>query len=178
MCAPRAALTCRCRGRSFLQKDLRHAGAPGLAAAVAAVSGGEAPPAPLAGEVWFTPAPTLYEECRTAACRAAALAREGVAYGDMAFICRDMQQYSAPLLAALELAGVPVFRDVSLTLEHSAVASFFPCRAGAGRQGPFHRARAAPFEDAAVRPCAGRHRSSGGLRLHLAAESGGLARPL
>ena len=60
------------QGPKLLQKDLRHAGAPGLAAAVAAVSGGEAPPAPLAGEVWFTPAPTLYEECRTAACRAAA----------------------------------------------------------------------------------------------------------
>lgn len=109
----------------LLQKDLRHAGAPGLAAAVAAVGGTGAPPAPLAGEVWFTPAPTLHEECRAAACRAAALAREGVAYGDMAFICRDMQQYSAPLLSALSLAGVPVFRDESLTLEHSAVASFF-----------------------------------------------------
>ena len=105
------------QGPKLLQKDLRHAGAPGLAAAVAAVSGGEVPPAPLAGEVWFTPASTLYEECRTAACRAAALAREGMAYGDMAFICRDMQQYSAPLLAALELAGVPVFRDASLTLD-------------------------------------------------------------
>ena len=109
----------------LLQKDLRHAGAPGLAAVTAAVGGTGAPPAPLAGEVWFTPAPTLHEECRAAACRAAALAREGVAYGDMAFICRDMQQYSAPLLSALSLAGVPVFRDESLTLEHSAVASFF-----------------------------------------------------
>ena len=34
------------QGPKLLQKDLRHAGAPGLAAAVAAVSGGEVPPAP------------------------------------------------------------------------------------------------------------------------------------
>ena len=109
----------------LLNEDLRHAGVPGLAAACTALCGADVSQASVAGQVWVTPAATLYEECRNAACRAAALAREGMAFSDMAFICRDMQQFAPVLMQELELAGVPVFRDESLTLEHSAPASFF-----------------------------------------------------
>lgn len=107
-----------------LEADRRHEKAPGLLAA-AQVLEGEQPAAPTGEGVWFTPARDIYEECKRVACRIAALARQGYAYGEIAVICRLLDDYAAPLRYEFGLAGIPYFTDENDTLEHTAPASFF-----------------------------------------------------
>ena len=72
---------------------------------------------------------------------------------------------------------VPVFRDESLTLEHSAVASFFLAALELAARGISTERVLRLFENRAVQPFTGRHCPFGKLSLYLAAEGGRLARP-
>lgn len=108
-----------------LEKDWRHADAPGPALAARALAfPHDVQPAPGLPGVWLTPAEGVYAECKQAACRIAALVREGYAYGDIAVICRLLDDYAAPLAYEFGLAGIPYFTDEPGTPEHTAPASF------------------------------------------------------
>ncbi|MEG2164817.1 MAG: PD-(D/E)XK nuclease family protein [Ruthenibacterium sp.] len=74
--------------------------------------------------ICFTPADSLYDECKTVACQMAELAAHGMRYSDMTVICRSMSAYTAPMRYELTLAGVPYFADEATTPEHTAPAAF------------------------------------------------------
>ena len=107
-----------------METDRRHENAPGLLAAAQVLAGEALEDAPCEG-VWCTPAKDLYEECKRVACRIAALVRAGYAYGDIAVICRLLDDYAAPLRYEFGLADIPYFTDENDTLEHTAPAAFF-----------------------------------------------------
>lgn len=75
---------------------------------------------------FVTPAAGIYAECKAVACRIAALVRErGLRYGEIAVICRTLDDYAAPLRYEFALAGVPYFSDENVSPEHTAPAAFF-----------------------------------------------------
>ena len=91
-----------------------HAGAPG-----------DPQKTPAAG-FFVTPAAGIYAECKAVACRIAALVREqGLRSGEIAVICRTLDDYAAPLRYEFALAGVPYFSDENVSPEHTAPAAFF-----------------------------------------------------
>lgn len=78
------------------------------------------------GAFFVTPAAGVYAECKAAACRIAALVREqGLRYGDIAVICRVLDDYAAPLRYEFALADIPYFSDENVSPEHTAPAAFF-----------------------------------------------------
>ncbi|MEG2671963.1 MAG: PD-(D/E)XK nuclease family protein [Ruthenibacterium sp.] len=108
-----------------LTQDLRHQNAAGLRAVGELLTHGETQSEMHSdGDVFFTPADSLYDACKTAACQMAKLAAEGMRYSDMTIICRSMDAYDAPLRYELALAGVPYFTDEATTPEHTAPAAF------------------------------------------------------
>lgn len=117
-----------------MREDFRHQDAPALAAVNACLAFG-APGkdgargkagAARAGGFFVTPAAGVYAECKAAACRIAALVREeGLRYGQIAVICRELDAYAAPLRYEFALAGVPYFSDENVSPEHTAPAAFF-----------------------------------------------------
>ena len=59
------------------------------------------------------------------ACRIASLVRrDGLAYSDIAVICRLLDDYDAPIRYEFGLAGIPYFTDRTETLEYTGVAAF------------------------------------------------------
>lgn len=115
-----------------MREDFRHKSAPVLAAvnaclAFGAPGEGALPDgSPGAGGFFVTPAAGVYAECKAAACRIAALVREeGLRYGQIAVICRELDAYAAPLRYEFALAGVPYFSDENVSPEHTAPAAFF-----------------------------------------------------
>lgn len=127
-----------------MQEDFRHRNAPMLAAVNRCLAFGTAKAAevhPLAeagpmaeahssakdaAGIFVTPAAGVYAECKAAACRIAALVREqGLRYGEIAVICRTLDDYAAPLRYEFGLAGVPYFSDENVSPEHTAPAAFF-----------------------------------------------------
>ncbi len=115
-----------------MQEDHRHRQAPVLAAvnrclAFGAAKADEAPPgAEDAAGFFVTPAAGVYAECKAVACRIAALVREqSLRYGEIAVICRALDDYAAPLRYEFALAGVPFFSDENVSPEHTAPAAFF-----------------------------------------------------
>lgn len=107
-----------------LKEDLRHKRAPGLLAAAQALALGEAQEAS-AQQVYLTPARSIYAECKAVACRIASLVRrDGLAYSDIAVICRLLDDYDAPIRYEFGLAGIPYFTDRTETLEYTGVAAF------------------------------------------------------
>lgn len=75
---------------------------------------------------FVTPAAGIYAECKAVACRIASLVRgQGLRYGEIAVICRTLDDYAAPLRYEFALAGVPYFSDENVSPEHTAPAAFF-----------------------------------------------------
>lgn len=111
-----------------MQEDFRHKNAPGLAAVNRCLAFGasDAPAAQESADFFVTPAAGVYAECKAAACRIAALVREqGLRYGGIAVICREIDAYAAPLQYEFALAGIPYFTDETTSPEHTAPAAFF-----------------------------------------------------
>ncbi len=107
------------------EEDLRHARAPGLAAVAQCLAFGETKSCDSTG-FYVTGAKNVYDECKRAACRIAALVREkGLRYADIAVICRQLDEYAAPLRYEFGLADIPYFADETQTIEHAAPAVFF-----------------------------------------------------
>lgn len=120
----------------WMQEDFRHIGAPALAALNIRLAGGEVVENAGSG-IWVTPAAGIYEECKTVACRIAALVREnGLHYGEIAVICRTLDDYAAPLRYEFSLAGIPSFSDETASPEHTAPAVFFLAALELLRKGP------------------------------------------
>ena len=104
-----------------LDTDFRHSEAPDLARLNRLLSGQLEDPVP-AGEARLTlwQAPTRADEAKQVAAAIQALARQGVPYGKMAVICRDSENYLAPIRYEFRLAGIPLFCDEATTAEHAA----------------------------------------------------------
>ena len=104
-----------------LDTDFRHSEAPDLARLNRLLSGQLEDPAP-ASEARLTlwQAPTRADEAKQVAAAIQALARQGVPYGKMAVICRDSENYLAPIRYEFRLAGIPLFCDEATTAEHAA----------------------------------------------------------
>lgn len=83
-----------------------------------------------ASGVYLTPATGVYDACKTVAAQIAILCAQGVAYRDIAVICRLLDSYAAPLQYELGLVGIPYFTDATTTLEHTAPAAFFRAALG------------------------------------------------
>lgn len=116
-----------------MQEDFRHREAPVLAAVNACLAFGTAraeepghtEETPGTG-FFVTPAAGIYAECKAVACRIASLVRrQGLRYGEIAVICRTLDDYAAPLRYEFALAGVPYFSDENGSPEHTAPAAFF-----------------------------------------------------
>ena len=108
-----------------LTQDMRHQNAADLCAVGELLTCGEVQnEIESCNNVYFTPAESLYDECKTVACQMAQLAAQGMRYSDMTVICRSMDAYDAPLRYELSLAGVPYFADEPTTPEHTAPAAF------------------------------------------------------
>ena len=105
----------------MLDTDWRHRGAPDLARLNRLLAGSLEDPAP-ADEHQLTlwQAPTRADEAKQVAAAIQALARQGVPYGKMAVICRDSENYLAPIRYEFRLAGIPLFCDEATTAEHAA----------------------------------------------------------
>ena len=104
-----------------LDTDWRHSEAPDLARLNRLLAGSLEDPAP-ADEHQLTlwQAPTRADEAKQVAAAIQALARQGVPYGKMAVICRDSENYLAPIRYEFRLAGIPLFCDEATTAEHAA----------------------------------------------------------
>ena len=112
----------------LLREDLRHRGAPDLAAAaqlLAEEAGGaaeDAAPLPPAQSIRLYAASSREEEARTAAACIVRLAHAGVRYREMAVVCRDPDAYRAAVRYEFRLAGIPLFCDEATTPAFSAPA--------------------------------------------------------
>ncbi len=109
----------------IMGEDLRHKNAPGLLNVNECLAYSDRTPGESTG-FYVTPAAGIYEECKAAACRIAALVQEqGLRYGQIAVICREMDDYAAPIQYEFALAGIPYFSDETTSPEHTALAAFF-----------------------------------------------------
>lgn len=105
-----------------LREDMRHRGAPGLAAAARLLAGGRcgAVPAP---ELRLFAAPSREEEAKAAAAAIRRLMRQGVRCGKIAIVCRDVAKYRAAVSYECRMAGIPLFCDEATTPQFSAPAA-------------------------------------------------------
>ena len=107
----------------LLRRDLRHNGAPGLAAVTELLETGccEAPPA--VPELRLFAAASREEEARCAAGAIRRLMRQGVRCGKIAVVCRDISQYRAAVRYEFRMADIPLYCDEPTTPEFSAPAT-------------------------------------------------------
>ncbi|WP_418668089.1 PD-(D/E)XK nuclease family protein [Allofournierella sp.] len=104
-----------------LTTDWRHSGAPDLARLALLLEGGSpAPGAASPAQLTLSQAETRAGEAKRVAAAIDRLARQGVAYGKMAVICRESEAYLTPLRYEFRLAGIPFFFDEPTTAEHAA----------------------------------------------------------
>ena len=106
----------------LLRRDLRHKGAPGLAA-VAALLEGNGTEVTQAPEVRLFPAASREEEARCAAAAIRRLMRQGVRCGKIAVVCRDIAKYRAAVRYEFRMADIPLYCDEPTTPEFSAPAT-------------------------------------------------------
>lgn len=106
-----------------LTTDWRHKNSPTLTRLAALLCDEEmAQPAkaPCDDSLTLYAADTRHAEAKQVAAAINALARKGIAYKDMAVICRDSSQYLASIRYEFRLAGIPRFFDEATTAEHAA----------------------------------------------------------
>lgn len=108
----------------LLRRDLRHTGAPGLAAVAKLLETGVCAPleAP-AEDVRLFAAPSREEEARAAAGAIRRLMRQGVRCSKIAVVCRDIGKYRAAVRYEFRMAGIPLYCDEPTTPEFSAPAT-------------------------------------------------------
>ena len=106
----------------LLRRDLRHAGAPGLAAVTELLETGQCAPM-AAPEVRLFAAESREQEARVAAAEIRRLMRQGVRCGKIAVVCRDIATYRAAVRYAFRLAEIPLYCDEPTTPEFSAPAT-------------------------------------------------------
>lgn len=109
----------------IMEEDHRHKDAKGLWNVNECLAFSDRTPGESTG-FFVTPMQGIYEECKAAACRIAALVHEkGLRYGQIAVICREMDDYAAAIRYEFALAGIPYFNDETTSPEHTALAAFF-----------------------------------------------------
>lgn len=104
-----------------LTTDWRHKSSPMLAKMTAILEGQTVVPEATAGEtITLYQAPNRPMEAKQLAVAVSQLARKGVAYGDMAIICRESGNYMAAVRYEFRLADIPIFFDEATTAEQAA----------------------------------------------------------
>ena len=91
----------------LLRRDVRHADAPGLAAAAQLLATGRCDPLPACPEIKLFAAPSREEEARAAAAAIRRLMRQGVRCGKVAVVCRDISKYRAAVKYEFRMADIP-----------------------------------------------------------------------
>ncbi|MBQ7860234.1 MAG: PD-(D/E)XK nuclease family protein, partial [Faecalibacterium sp.] len=107
---------------TVLTTDLRHRGAPGLAALGQLLAFGDCDQQQ-APEITMYEAPNREEEARAAAAAVRRLMRQGVPCGKMAVVCRDLETYRAAVRYEFRLANIPLYCDEPLNPAFSAPAA-------------------------------------------------------
>ena len=107
----------------LLRRDVRHADAPGLAAAAQLLATGRCDPPPACPEIKLFAAPSREEEARAAAGAIRRLMRQGVRCGKIAVVCRDIAGYRAAIRYEFRMAEIPLYCDEPTTPEFSAPAT-------------------------------------------------------
>ena len=162
----------------LLRRDVRHADAPGLAAAAQLLAAGRCDPPPACPEIKLFAAPSREEEARAAAAAIRRLMRQGVRCGKVAVVCRDISKYRAAVKYEFRMADIPPLlrRADDARVQrpgHGGAVSAGHCP-GCRADGTAHH----PGQDRPLRPHRGRGLRPRELRLHLVAECGGVARAL
>ena len=111
----------------LLRRDVRHADAPGLAAAAQLLAAGRCDPSPACPEIKLFAAPSREEEARAAAAAIHRLMRQGVRCGKVAVVCRDISKYRAAVKYEFRMADIPLYCDEPTTPEFSAPATAVRC---------------------------------------------------
>ena len=111
----------------LLRRDVRHADAPGLAAAARLLASGQCDPPPACPEIKLFAAPSREEEARAAAAAIRRLMRQGVRCGRVAVVCRDIAKYRAAVRYEFRMADIPLYCDEPTTPEFSAPATAVRC---------------------------------------------------
>ena len=111
----------------LLRRDVRHADAPGLAAATRLLASGQCDPPPACPEIKLFAAPSREEEARAAAAAIRRLMRQGVRCGRVAVVCRDIAKYRAAVRYEFRMADIPLYCDEPTTPEFSAPATAVRC---------------------------------------------------
>ena len=111
----------------LLRRDVRHADAPGLAAAAQLLATGRCDPPPACPEIKLFAAPSREEEARAAAAAIRRLMRQGVRCGKVAVVCRDISKYRAAVKYEFRMADIPLYCDEPTTPEFSAPATAVRC---------------------------------------------------
>ena len=111
----------------LLRRDVRHADAPGLAAAAQLLAAGRCDPPPACPEIKLFAAPSREEEARAAAAAIRRLMRQGVRCGKVAVVCRDISKYRAAVKYEFRMADIPLYCDEPTTPEFSAPATAVRC---------------------------------------------------
>ena len=107
----------------LLRRDLRHKGAPGLAAVTELLEAGTCEVPPAAPEVRLFAAASREEEARCTAAAIRRLMRQGVRCGKMAVVCRNISDYRAAIRYEFRMADIPLYCDEPTTPEFSAPAT-------------------------------------------------------
>ena len=111
----------------LLRRDVRHADAPGLAAAAKLLAAGRCDPPTACPEIKLFAAPSREEEARAAAAAIRRLMRQGVRCGKVAVVCRDISKYRAAVKYEFRMADIPLYCDEPTTPEFSAPATAVRC---------------------------------------------------
>ena len=111
----------------LLRRDVRHADAPGIAAAAQLLATGRCDPPPACPEIKLFAAPSREEEARAAAAAIRRLMRQGVRCGKVAVVCRDISKYRAAVKYEFRMADIPLYCDEPTTPEFSAPATAVRC---------------------------------------------------
>ena len=110
----------------LLTEDRRHADAPALAELGLLLADPaytpEAVVDPVHPAITYHAAASRQAEAKAVAAEIAARARQGTPYSRMAVICRNAEQYLAPLRYEFRLQGIPLFCDEATTPENTAPA--------------------------------------------------------
>lgn len=119
----------------LLLHENHRAGAAGLAA-VDALLCGAAPEGALPSDgVFYFTADDREDEAAKVAATVRGLAAQGLRYSEIVIVCRTLDDYRAPLAAALAGQQVPFFIDSSTTAEYTAPTAFLRAALGLARGG-------------------------------------------
>lgn len=120
----------------ILDTDWRHKDSAALAALSSILRGEEPEECPKAdGSITLLRTETRAEEAKQVVAAIGEMARAGMSYGQMAVICRDSDDYLAPLRYELRLANIPFFFDGATTAEQTAPLRMIRALLGLLRRG-------------------------------------------